>query len=64
MSRKTDSSDEKFHFQMERLIQQNGEWFYITRGGEERGPFESKADAEGDVVMYIREQLKLQEFGG
>lgn len=63
MPRKTDDKDEKLHFQIERLIQQNGEWFYLTREGEERGPFETKEDAEGDIIMYIRHQLKMQEFG-
>ncbi len=64
MSRTTDGKDEKLHFQMDRLVQQNGEWFYMTREGEEKGPFESREDAEGDLVVYIRHQLKMQEFGG
>jgi len=64
VNRKTDSEDEKIHFQMDRLVQLNGEWFYTTREGEERGPFESKDDAEGDMLFYIRHQLKMEEFGG
>lgn len=63
MSRTTDGKDEKLHFQMDRLVQQNGEWFYMTREGEEKGPFESREDAEGDLAVYIRHQLKMQEFG-
>jgi Domain of unknown function (DUF6316) len=64
VNRKTDNKDEKIHFQMDRLVQLNGEWFYTTREGEERGPFESKDDAEGDMLIYIRHQLKMEEFGG
>jgi len=64
MSRTTDAKDEKLHFQMDRLVQQNGEWFYMTREGEEKGPFESREDAEGDLIVYLRHQLKMQEFGG
>ncbi len=63
MSRKTDGKDEKLHFQMERFVQQNGEWFYITREGEEKGPFESKEDAEGDLITYIRHLHDLEGFG-
>jgi len=64
MARNTDDKNEKLHFQMDRLVQQNGEWFYLTREGEEKGPFDSKEDAEGDLLVYIRHQLKMQEFGG
>ena len=53
MSRKTDSDDGPVHFQVDRFVHQNGEWFYITRDGEERGPFESREDAEGDLIFYI-----------
>ena len=63
MSRKTDSKDEKLHFQMERFVQQNGEWYYMTREGEEKGPFESKEDAEGDLIAYVRDRHKLEDFG-
>ncbi len=63
MSRNTDGENEKLHFQMDRLVQQNGEWFYMTREGEEKGLFESRQDAEGDLAVYIRHQLKMQEFG-
>ncbi len=63
MTRSTDGKDEKLHFQMDRLVQQNGEWFYMTREGVERGPFESKEDAEGDMIAYIRHQLNLENFG-
>ena len=63
MPRKTDGDDDKLHFQMERFVQQNGQWFYITREGEEKGPFDSKEDAEGDLITYVRECHKLEEFG-
>ena len=55
MGRKTDGQDPKVHFQSSRFLQQNGEWFYMTRDGQERGPFEDKEDAAGDLILYIRE---------
>ena len=63
MARITDDKSEKLHFQMDRFVQQNGEWFYMTREGAERGPFETRDDAEGDIAVYIRHQLSLQGFG-
>ena len=61
MARKTDSKDEPVHFQNSRFVQQNGEWYYMTRDGEERGPFVDKADAEGDLILYMRKCLN--QFG-
>ena len=63
MPRKEDGDDSKLHFQMDRFIQQNGEWFYTTREGEERGPFESRNDAEGDLILYIQHLRKMEGFG-
>jgi len=54
MGRKTDSKDEKVHFNTDRFFQQNGEWFYLTRDGVERGPFVDKEDAAGDLILYLR----------
>ena len=64
MSRKTDSDNEPIHFQMNRLVQQNGEWFYMTREGEERGPFESRKEAEGDLILYIRDCFNREIYTG
>jgi len=63
MARKTDGDEGKFQFQMDRFVQQNGEWFYQTREGEERGPFESKQEAEGDMIVYLRHRHNMEDFG-
>lgn len=62
MRRKNDVDTKKFIFQTDRFVQQNGEWFYMTRNGEQRGPFKSKKDAEGDLVFYIIECHKKDNF--
>ncbi len=61
MTRKTDN-EAKHIFQVDRFVQQNGEWFYMTRDGDERGPFKTKADAEADLVFYILECRKKENF--
>lgn len=63
MGRKSDRAIQKTFFQMERFVQMNCEWFYATREGEERGPFENRSDAEGDLVTYIRHLEQLENFG-
>lgn len=63
MARKTDGDDTATHFQMDRFVQMNGQWFYTTREGEERGPFESKEDAAGDLITYIRHLKNMEEYG-
>jgi hypothetical protein len=61
MPRKTDK-DKKVYFQMDRFVQQNGEWFYDSREGVQRGPFETREDAEADLVFYILECHKKDNF--
>jgi uncharacterized protein YchJ len=63
MARKTDGDNQKTMFQMDRFFQQNGEWFYMTREGDEHGPFDTKEDAEGDLADYIRHRRNMENFG-
>jgi uncharacterized protein YchJ len=63
MTRKSDGKEDTVHFQVDRFVQQNGEWFYITREGEQRGPFENKDDAEADLAAYIRHKHNMEEYG-
>ena len=63
MERTTDSEQSKLFYKVDRFVQQNGEWFYITREGDERGPFESRSEAQGDLVDYLRHMHKMAEFG-
>ena len=34
----------------------NGEWFFETRDGGQQGPFESKEEMEGELLLFIRAQ--------
>lgn len=63
MTRKFDGDEVKTYFHMGRFVQTNDEWFYTTREGDERGPFESKAEAEGDLIEYIRHLAQMEEYG-
>ncbi len=63
MARKTDGDSDKAVFQVERFVQINAQWFYTTREGDERGPFDSREDAECDLIAYIRHLDQMEEYG-
>ena len=63
MPRRTDNTDGKTYFQMDRFIQQNSEWFYIMREGEERGPFPTKDDAQEDLNSLLIDITYKERFG-
>ena len=44
----------KSWFRSERFSHVNDEWFFTTREFTEEGPFESKQDAEMELLLYIR----------
>ena len=63
MPRRTDSTDGTTYFQMDRFIQQNSEWFYTMREGEERGPFPTKDDAQDDLTTLLMDIAYKERFG-
>ena len=63
MARKNDNKISLAHFQMNRFVQQNGEWFYATREGVERGPFETKDAAEDDLSAYVYHLHNMEKYG-
>ncbi|MFK8022238.1 MAG: DUF6316 family protein [Pseudomonadales bacterium] len=40
-------------FRSERLVQINGGWFFITRGGSQEGPFSSTQEAQQFLEMFL-----------
>ena len=63
MIRRKDNDNRVIHFQMDRFVQQNGEWFYMTREGVQRGPFISKANAEDDMHSYVHHVRNMEKYG-
>ena len=48
-------------FRNERYFCANGVWFFETRGGKQEGPFISKNEMEGELLLYIRQQTMLNQ---
>jgi hypothetical protein len=46
-------------FRSSRYFCSNGVWFFMTRGGGQKGPFASKQEMEAELMMFIREQSMM-----
>ena len=53
--------DKNIPFRNERFFCTNGVWFFETRGGKQQGPFVSKAEMQGKLSTFIREQSQLNQ---
>lgn len=47
-------------FRSQRHFCINGEWYFLTRGGGQEGPYTSRKEMEAELLMYIRE-LQLEK---
>jgi hypothetical protein len=43
-------------FRTARHFCSNGEWYFMTRGGGQRGPFGTRQDMEAELMLYLREE--------
>ena len=41
------------YFRTDRMVLQNGQWYFTTREGLMQGPFATKAEAERELNEYI-----------
>lgn len=57
-----DTNTRKF-FRSNRISVSNGQFFFSTREGTLEGPFESRDDAERELMMYIRRASGNDIFG-
>ena len=46
-------------FRNERYFCANGVWYFESRGGKSHGPYISKKEMEGELVMFIRDQAMM-----
>lgn len=62
-TRKEDSQDKKSWFRSERFFNEGNRWFFTTREGTIEGPYESRAEAEQELMMYLRNLRERENFG-
>jgi len=51
----------KTWFRTERFYSINGEWYLSLRNGETAGPFDTKADAEIELLFFLRDNHLVSE---
>ena len=52
--RKEDEPLSRTRFRTDRVVRDNGRWYFLTREGTVEGPFECEADAIAQLEVYVR----------
>ena len=60
--RRVQDSQSKTFFRTNRMIRENGEWFFTTREGSIHGPFHNRSEAERALVDYVK-IMRAQKAG-
>lgn len=60
---KRDGDDNKTFFNSDRFFNEGGKWFFTTREGSLMGPYDSRADAEQELMLYLRNLREREKFG-
>lgn len=63
MMGKRSGDDDRTYFNSNRFFNEDGKWFFTTREGQMRGPFESRSDAEQELMLYLRQLDERARFG-
>jgi hypothetical protein len=53
----------KTYFRSDRFFVEGGKWYFTTRENSIEGPFDSKEDAEQELMLYVRRLEERQKFG-
>lgn len=65
MSRRADDDDDnKALFRSDRFFCEEGKWYFTTRENVIKGPYESREDAENELMLYLRDLHTRENFGG
>ena len=46
--------DNKSWFRSDRMMHVNENWYFLTRENTQEGPFDSRQEAEAELILYIR----------
>lgn len=60
---KRKGDDNKTFFNSDRFFNEGGKWFFTTREGQLMGPFDSRKDAEQELMLYLRSLEERVRFG-
>ena len=63
MDRRQEDDDKKAWFRSQRFFSEGNQWYFTTRENTIEGPYESRADAEQELMMYLRNVRERANFG-
>ncbi|EKF73067.1 thiolase [Alcanivorax hongdengensis A-11-3] len=63
MECRKEDEQKKLWFRSDRFFNEGGKWYFSTREETVEGPFDSRADAEQELMMYIRDIKARESFG-
>ena len=55
MGQRQDDASDRHYFRADRLFTTNGEWYFATREGADRGPYGSRGEALRALAHFIDE---------
>ncbi len=50
-----------YPFRSERFYHADNAWYFLIRGGNAKGPFENRVEAEKALTHYIETQMRLNQ---
>lgn len=50
------------YFRTERIFMSNGEWYFAIRDGAPRGPYNTKKEAEVELMLFLRSFLTADQI--
>ena len=58
-----DDREKKTFFRSDRFFSEGDKWFFTTREGAIKGPYDSRADAEQELMLFLRDLRNMESFG-
>jgi len=63
MDHRQDDNDKKAWFRSQRFFSEGNKWYFTTRENTIEGPFDSREDAEQELMMYLRNLRERANYG-
>lgn len=63
MSQRDSDEQLKSWFRSDRFFAEGNKWYFTTRENTIEGPFDTRADAEQELMMYLRNLRERENFG-
>lgn len=60
MGQRQDDASDRHYFRADRLFITNGEWYFATREGVDRGPYGSRDEALRALAHFIDEMTAIE----